>query len=92
MKIVTSSAFLVYFSHTNAYNILPCGQKMGQFEGASTLRCALLYRMLLWLNQFLSALYHLYSRTYLIDLTLNLTHQRQMWHQKLLVKYTQNCI
>ncbi len=30
---------------------------MALFESVSTLRCVLLYRMLLWLNQFLSALY-----------------------------------
>ncbi len=30
-----------------------------QFEGVSTLRCVLLYRMLLCLNKFLNALYSL---------------------------------
>ncbi len=35
---------------------------------------------------------HLYSRTFLTELTLDWTRQREKWHQTLLVKYTQNCM
>ncbi len=63
---------------------------MGQFEGMLTLRCVLLYMMLLRLNQLLSA--HLYSRIFSIDLTLDWTCQGEKWHQKLSLKGTQNGI
>ncbi len=45
--IVSTSAFLVYFSHAYACILLPGEQNMEQFEGILTLRCVLLYRMLL---------------------------------------------
>ncbi len=64
---------------------LPCkcllllDKKWGNLK-AYPLWCVWLYRMLLWLNQFLSALY---SRS--IELTLDWTRQRGKWHKKLFV-------
>ncbi len=73
---MSTPASLVYFSHTNVCILFPGNKKMGQFEGVSTLRCILLYRMLLWLNQFLSVSIHLYSKIFSKDPNIRLDREK----------------